>query len=221
MMKTDRVVVQAEIASTRPLPSRGGFAFSRDTLEQFASAFAPMPVYRNHSAQVVGTLDSVALSIADDGAFVLTGTASVDLPIGANLEQYIGRGFSLSYLERTHVQRDGDLVIGVDSQTFSETEFASIRASLVGKHVVVERYHQFAMGSRAVIVLDASDAMGLDPLAIEAISEAAASLTDSKDCGEITIRFRKGSASVARDFPDTPGRVQDIRSHIATLLSSD
>jgi hypothetical protein len=154
--------VRYMLADTRR-PIRG-VTFTPKLLRQLAESARPGPLFREHRDQVIGRTLKTWTATDQDGATELWGEAEIDVPAGADLESYAGRGASMSFLARYEgAPSDPVLTVGAEPGQFSDHQLESAQVALdelmPGGRVYVTRYYQFAELPPPTIIIEVAQGL--------------------------------------------------------------
>jgi hypothetical protein len=128
---SETVTVEYLLADTRS-PIRG-LTFTRDILQSAAESFRPRPLYRGHRSKVIGRILTSACVQADDGEWELRGTAEIDLVDGESIEDYAGKGMSMSLIAYDRpLTGDEALIIAAEPGQFGADILAAADRELAG-----------------------------------------------------------------------------------------
>lgn len=138
------ITVQYVLADTR-LPIRG-LKFTPEVLQSAASSFRPRPMYRNHRSEVIGRILTSECVHCDDGEWELRGTAEIDLPAGQSLDDFAGKGMSMSLIAyEKPLSGDEALIIAAEPGHFGNETFEvaqqELSAIVPGR---VTKFYQFS-----------------------------------------------------------------------------
>lgn len=139
-----RHTVTVTAITTAPVPGRG-VRLDRRGLESFVANFEPVPMHRDHGTERIGTNLRAWLEDRDDGTTALMMEGEAFLPPDSD-PTFLGKGWSLSFMETARHSDETPIVIGLDTMTFDLEALEQAQKALdeAPIEVVVEPFHQFA-----------------------------------------------------------------------------